>query len=369
MLRMGDIFKDYWISKLLFPKTVIVDKPGIIISKALSKFGRKEDKRRIIFHFEDIIANLQLETIKKLGKNKAGEIFYSLGKDITTRYMLVSDTKKIPSFLLPSAIKYVLEVFRAGGLSVADKINYDSKKKILILKGYNNMICRKSGLPEFSAGLVSGFLSYLMGKNIEAESKCKKCPESCLIIANEKLGLKHIPNLNQLKSLSHYTAFDILNTIDKKELNSFSDLLRFKKIKIGESGQYFADKMILPLESEILSLVVDYFNKINQLSLLKKGLIDGAEKLSKDIFLEQDNTKNKIKFLQNILSGLGWGISYFKKDNRKIVFNMKFGPKNKSSLIYQSFVVNGLLNQIFNKKFRYSKIKVYSPNNYEVVYS
>ena len=56
--------KDYILAKLFFPRLVIIDKPGIIISEAARKYGHVSSRKRIVFHFEDIIINLQLETMK-----------------------------------------------------------------------------------------------------------------------------------------------------------------------------------------------------------------------------------------------------------------------------------------------------------------
>jgi len=365
---MVESIKDYWLGKLLFPKTVIIDKPGVIISKTLSKYGGKENKRRIIFQFEDIIVNLQLETIKELGKEKAGKLFYQFGKDITTRYMLLSKAKKLPSFLLPSAIYYILDTFRAGGLSVAENVYYDNKIKSLILRGRNNMICRKSKLSEFTAGLVSGFFSFLVGENVEAEARCYDCPNGCVVVANKKIKEKYIPDFKRLESFQSDDSLDFLENIPNLREDSFSDLLRFKKIKIKESAQYFLDKMILPSESGNLGLIVDYFTRLNKASILKKALINGACELAEDILSNKMCISDKIKALSNMLSGLGWGVSYFKKDKDEVIFDMRFAPKNKYSFLYQALVVNGYLNSIFNKKFNIKKIKFAPPQTYRVVY-
>ena len=67
-MAFNDI-RDYLFNKLFFPKVVVIDKPGIIYNTVANKLSGKETKKRIVWYFEDVIVNLQLETIKKLDPN------------------------------------------------------------------------------------------------------------------------------------------------------------------------------------------------------------------------------------------------------------------------------------------------------------
>jgi len=189
--------RDYLFNKLFFPKVVRINRPGIIYNYVNTRFGGLGAKKRTIWHFEDIVVNLQLETIKELGEEKTQELFYKIGKDVATSYMLLSKTKKTASLFLPSIINYIFKTMVVGGFSVAEDIKYDHKKKSLILKGSNNMVCRKSRISSTTSGLVSGFISFLVEENIEAKAKCQKCPESCFIVANKNIKENYLVNLKE----------------------------------------------------------------------------------------------------------------------------------------------------------------------------
>ena len=88
----------YLFNKLFFPKVVIIDKPGIIINKTIGKFGKEGTKTRVIYIFEDIYSELQLETIKDLGKDKTDLLWYKIGKDVIIRYFFLAKMKKIYPF-------------------------------------------------------------------------------------------------------------------------------------------------------------------------------------------------------------------------------------------------------------------------------
>lgn len=57
--------RDFIFGKMFFPKVSVIDRPGIIISKASSRYGLRESKKRVVWYFEDNFADLQLETIDR----------------------------------------------------------------------------------------------------------------------------------------------------------------------------------------------------------------------------------------------------------------------------------------------------------------
>jgi hypothetical protein len=136
--------KRYVFDKLIFPKTFIVDKPGIIMNKTASKFNKEEILTRVIYTFEDLYSNLYLETVKKLGKEKTNLLWYKIGKDISTRYMLFMSANKIPKSLLPNVIEHIFDTFNSAGFSFAEKIKFEPDKKEFSSLGKNCIICRKT---------------------------------------------------------------------------------------------------------------------------------------------------------------------------------------------------------------------------------
>lgn len=181
--------KDYLFNKLFFPKVVKIDKPGIIYTISDRKFGNPGARKRIIWHFEDIVVNLILETVKELGKKKTQELWYKIGKDVGTRYLLLAKIKPLPLFILNHVIVYIFQSLKAGGFSLAEDIKYNSKKRSLVLRGNNNIICRKTKICT-AEGIISALFSFLNKENIEAEAKCENCPNGCLVVANKNIKEK-----------------------------------------------------------------------------------------------------------------------------------------------------------------------------------
>ncbi|HJX50130.1 hypothetical protein A3K73_05530 [Candidatus Pacearchaeota archaeon RBG_13_36_9] len=367
---MRDGFKDYWISKLLFPKTYIIDKPGIIISKTSSKYSNKEVKRRMIYDFEDIAANLQLKASKNLGQSEADRLFYKIGKDVAVRYMLLSKAKKSPSFLQNSLINYLFDNLKGGGFSLAENVTYNVKEMSLILKGKSNMICRKSKLSSFTSGLISGFVSFLTGENIEAESKCYDCPNNCIVIANKSIEERYIPDTQKLMPMENYNILNFPKFLmESEKYHTFNDLIKFGKVKVGSGKILFMGKALIPIEAGCLELVADYFVRINKKDLLVNALTESSEKLAEEFLKDKETISNKVKAIKIMLSAFGWGLADLKKYKKKIFFDFINAPINKYGFLYRASVVNGYINNIFNNNFRIERIDYPQNSNVKIVYS
>jgi DNA topoisomerase IB len=96
---MVENIKSYILNKLFFPKVVVIDKPGMFYSETSKKYGKSTSRKRQIWHFEDISVNLYLETAKRLGEEKAGELWYKIGKETSVGYLLFTKIKKMPNLL------------------------------------------------------------------------------------------------------------------------------------------------------------------------------------------------------------------------------------------------------------------------------
>ena len=357
---MSNSIRDYLFNKLFFPKVVTIDKPGIIYTVYDRKFGRPAAKRRIIYFFEDILVNLQLETVKVLGKERTSELWYKIGKEVGIGYLLQANIKKVPSFLLRSIIDYIFSSFRSAGMSVAEEINFCSEESSLVLKGRENMVCRKSKIPNFSEGIVSGIFGSIVGKNTEAEAICNECPYKCKIITNPKIKKEFTYRYKKLKLPEQYNKINFPQEMDlPKNIKSLSDLLNFKKISLDKLEKFcFKKQTILPCEAVLIDIAVTNYQEINKLELFKKSIVDGAKKIAEVILKDKYSIKEKIGALTSMLGGFGWGIPYFKRGRNKIYFEFLYPPYSISGYLYQAFVVNGYLNHIFDKKLELYDIKV-----------
>lgn len=354
---MTNNIKDYIFNKLFFPKVVTIDKPGIIYNIFSRKFGGRQTKR-VVLYFEDIIANLQLETVEVLGKQSTNDLWYKIGKDVGARYMLLGKSKKPPSYLLPIIIDYLLTGFSSTGFSITQKQKFNHKKRLLILKGYNNIICRKSEISDYFAGAISGLLSNLYGKNIEAEMRgCCNSNKSCKIVMSPNIKTKYIPDINEIKPSKSYNQLNFSYKERKylfKKTSSYSDLIKFKKIML-EPTMNFQNKTISVIEIGCLELIQYNYKKIGQEKLFIKGVTKGAEKLANELFIGIDN---KFKFIESMISGFGFGIPYYKKSKKEIEFNFIHAPITKFGFWYQVYVLNGFLNHYFDCKVHFKKIDI-----------
>ena len=141
-------------------------------------------------------------------------------------------------------------------------------------------------------------------------------------------------------------------------MNSFSELIKFKKIKLKEQGKlYFMGKLILPTTTEFLNIVAIHYLEINEKKILKKGVINGAERLASDILKYHKTRQDKIKAIKNMLCAFGWGIPYLRKVDNNLFFDIIHPPISKYGFLYQALVINGYLNHIFNAKLKIKNIK------------
>ncbi len=340
------------ISDLFLPKFGIIDRPGMIISRTSRRFGGQESQKRQIFYFEDTLANLQLETIKEIGKEKTAELWYRIGRDMGARYSLLSKARVVPKFLRPMVINFLVNMCSAAGLSIKS-IEYDNKNSSLILKSSDTLICRKSGIETFIPGVISSAMSILFGEKIEAKTECNNCNENCKIIASPEIKEKYTPNIEKLKPLENYNELNFPKEIRAQgKLYSFSDLINFKIARIDSSGRFYLNNSaLIPVEVGLSGIISEHYLNINYKHLLERGLIGGAEKTAKDI-LKSKATEDKLEELKGILCAFGWGIPYYKLSDEKITFNFVHPPITRFGFLYQALELNGFLNYIFGKKLK-----------------
>lgn len=372
MVDIGKKIISYTMNKLFFPKKIVIDKPGIIINELSRRYGGVKSRRRTVFFFEDPGANLQVKTTKELGKDNAAELWYKIGKNVGTRYMLLANPKKMPSFLLPQTIDYIFNALKSAGFSIFEKINYNYKKKSLVLEGKDNIICRKSKEGEVFAGITSGVLSFLLRENIEAKMYCKNCPNYCKIVANKEITFRYKPDFKKLMPLENYDELNFPKKVESiTKMYSFSDLFRFKKVWLDKSGKFcFKNKTISPATIGFQGLIADNYLAINKKEILEKGIVNGTKSLATDLLKDEKSTMDKIEALKIILCAFGWGIPHFKKENDRIIFSFVHIPVSKYSYLYYVFSIKGFLDHIFKKNFKIMKIeRKINPVLLKIVYS
>jgi len=347
--------RDYIFNKLIFPKVLIVDKPGIIINKSISKFGKEKARTRVVYHFEDIAVNLYLESIKKLGREKTDDLWYKIGKDGATRYLFSLRKKIIQEKLSKLILDQVFNTICGTGMTFAERFNYNLKEKSFTSEGRNCIICNKTKSSAFMAGIVSGILSSILKKNIEAESRCIDCPNKCKIIANLDIPKKYIPDMSDLIPDENYDSLNFPKNLNGSQDNkSFTDLLRFKVIRLNPQNNvfYFKDQVIVPSEIDVSNFSFKNYFKSGEEELFKSTVIKTSESIAKKILKDENNIKEKINFLKNMISAFGWGIAHFKGIDRKIIVYFEYPPVSRYGSLFHTYVINGYLNSVYNKKLK-----------------
>jgi len=353
---------NFLFSKILFPKKLVLGNPGVIINRFPRKYGGQKIAMRTIFYFEDISANLQLETISRLGKKRASEFFYILGKDLGARYLLHVRANRPSRLFLASIIEYVFLGFASSGLSLAESIDFDLKRKILVLQGSDNILCRKSKDGNIFAGLISSVFSFFIGQNIESKLYCDNCPHKCKVVLSPENRQRYVPKLEPLKYDDKYYQYNFPEKIaNLGNFRSFNDLLRFKKILLKEKGKYYLkDKNIVPAPIDFLGLISRYYPEHNYFYILKKGVIQGAESVIGGIIDLNTSLEKKLKSVLSILCALGWGIPHYSINPNEIKLVFLYPPSWENDFTYLSLILNGFLNKIFKKNFKIGGLGIYN---------
>jgi hypothetical protein len=346
--------------KVIFPKKIIIDTPGIIINRYVRKYG--SNQQRLIFFFEESIIQVQKSLKEKTKKNE--NIWYELGKQTALRYISLANAKAPSKYLIPFLINYLFTGLRSTGLSAATKITYDSKNKTIKFEGKNNMICRITKDPSFSCGVIAAFASFILNENMKCVSECR-CPNNCLLICSqdksEKLPIPPIidSNYNRLN-------FPKINTIKDKKHTSFADLIKFKYIEHSDKFKY-CKKIILPCDCGIINNIINVLEKEYK-NTIKKALIKSGKIIAEEI-LPKSEKISQINTVISIFCGLGWGIPNYKIKDNEITFIFKYPPITPHGFNYTAYELNGFLNYIYKKEVKLNKIEFQKMNlSYMITY-
>ncbi|NPE26664.1 hypothetical protein HNV12_01515 [Methanococcoides sp. SA1] len=348
-MGLKDIRK-HILENLFFPKKVVIDRPGVIINQIARRYSKIRVRHRIIFFFEDIVARVQLKTLEEIGAEKTNELWYKIGKDFGVRYLLLANAKRPPVFLTDDVLNYMLAGFRSGGFSVAENIFHDEKNKSLILEGGNNLFCRKSGIGACSSGLISAIFSFLHGENIEGlMTDCS--PDYSKIVLNPKWNSTYVPNISDIEPAKDYEKKNFSIASGSSKLASFREFVNFKKIKIDSFGKFnLMGKSVVPMECGFLGLMMRHYDDIGLGDFLRKLIIDFSREIAKDILNDIETYADKIKFVKNMFSALGWGILHIRKKEKCIFVDLLCPPVTRFNFTGSDLVLNGFLDVIFDKK-------------------
>jgi hypothetical protein len=210
------------------------------------------------------------------------------------------------------------------------------------------------------AGMVSGILSFLLNKNIEAKPLCENCP-MCKIIASPEIKQKYVPDLKELEPIKDYDKLNFpeeISSVDYSKFNSFTDLMNFKKIWIDKEKNIFCfqRKAIHPSEVSLIDIGIRNYYKIDKFALYKDVVIKTSEEIASEILKDQKKISGKIGMVNSILSAFGWGIPHYKEEGKKKTYEFVHPPMTQNNPSLRAFILNGYLNNIYNKQFEIKEV-------------
>ncbi|MBS3087394.1 hypothetical protein J4226_02255 [Candidatus Pacearchaeota archaeon] len=349
-------FKKFILRELIFPKTLIVDYPGVIINNTIRRFGKGNVRTRTSYYFEDIYSNLYLDSLREMGKEEADLLWYKIGKDSSLRYLLFLGDNKFSDNIVGLVLEHCLNTIRSTGFSFSGSFSYDSKKKFLKISGGKNVICRKTGSGSLVAGIVAGIMTYFQRENFEAEAFCGDCSNFCIVKSCPEIEMKYFPNIEELRPMKNYASLNFSFVNSSKNFNSFGDLVKFNKIYINndESKIFFLGKAVLTSEIGLGELFLKNYIQIGKLDLFERSVIKSSEVLFKDL-TENEDLEYKLKFVSNLISGFGWGIPHFKKRGNVVILFIVNPLRTRYGVSHIKYIINGFLNQMYGKNFKIKK--------------
>lgn len=356
---MVDNIKKYFFEKMIFPKRFIINKPGAIINRLGGRFNFSNNQMRSIFYFEDSIVFLQNETEKILNKTENYELWYNIGRDTMIRYILLGIKKRPPKFMINTVLQNIFLGFCTSGFTATRDFFYDPEKRVIILKGRDNIVCRKSKIPAQFCGGISALVSFLLNDSFYASTECNNCPCECKIIAKKIPGSGFNPNMEDMEIERDYSRLNFQeNSESLGVFNSFSDLMKFKKLKFDQDEKYsFMNHAVLATNSDLFGLIVYNFKKIGKYDFLKKTIPLISRKITDELLLDQTNIESKLSIVKNIISAFGLGIFYFERSENSIIIRLKNPPITKFGFDYHAFEIQGILESVFNNNLKLDKIE------------
>ena len=183
---------------------------------------------------------------------------------------------------------------------------------------------------------------------------------NCQIIINKRIEKKYIPIIKKLQPLSTYEKLNFpenIKVISKRY--SFRDFIRNGLVKLDESGKFiFNNVPIAPAEHGFFGIVYTHYSEIHKKKFLLRCLVRGAEKIAPMVLNKGKTIDGKLNFLVQIFCAFGYGIPYYKKEKNSILFNFVYPPISKyDDYLYTASILNGFLNNIYNKKANYKILK------------
>ncbi len=352
--------KKHFFRKFVFPRILIIDRPGLIVSKNFNNLNSRAHKMRVVYNFEDFYVNLYFDTLKKLGKEKTEKMWYKMGKDLGIRYFLFNGLTSFPFSKVTLALKYFQAMFIMIGMGFCKNLNYNISTKKYIFWGNNNIITRKTKNTSYIEGILAGVLSFITKENLESKGFYDEFSGEGKIIVDKKFPQRYSPDFLSLKIDSRYKFNFYQPNKITSNLHSFSDLLKFKIIQIDEGKKfYFGKYSLLPTEISLIEIIAKTYFDMGEGELFRRSTIKFIKNLCFDIFKNFGDANKKMKFFRNIISAFGFGEIYFRKEGNNIRVDFLNFIFTEFGLYYLKSFINGFVNYFYEGEYSFDFDKNY----------
>jgi hypothetical protein len=129
--------------------------------------------------------------------------------------------------------------------------------------------------------------------------------------------------------------------------------VKFNQIEILDNLTLFCDESLVSGEINFSGCIVRNYENCGLRDFLKRSVVLSSERKIKKILKARrlEKKRDKLKFIQNMMSGFGWGIPLCRLYKNKIIFDIILGANAKSnSFLFFALQLNGFLNAVFGRK-------------------
>jgi hypothetical protein len=369
---MGTLLVDWFIRNIVLPRYKNIKSPGFIVINFKPPKANEVYFRQVLFP-EDIVAKIETIFDRLNKKNKKNIIIlYNIGASLGYNFAKIFSVPNVNKNNRDEIEKYFKFAFKwnfSTWCKDAQITEFDLDNKIIKLELDEHIICRKNGKGYIlTEGAEAGFGKFLFCDNTmeTIQEKCQgRKDKICKTIwASENYFKEH--NIPYKKG---EVLFEIDNPLDEKIYNSIQkpryctkstyDLIKNKIFNINEGHITFKNEVFFDCTVLLYYLIEKYLptDKKSQEELFTLGLEYG-EKLAEH---------EKLEFIPQILSALGWGDTYITK-KETIIVQINYFPWSsiiKEGVEFYLFrgMLSGMITKVLNRKISFTKYEKMIKNN------
>ncbi|MBN1502350.1 hypothetical protein JW930_02300 [Candidatus Woesearchaeota archaeon] len=340
-----DSISELFVKNLLLPKTYIIDKPGIVISESTGHFSRS--KKRMLYCFEDTFVEMQKLTLEKIGFERTNKLYYNIGIAMGERLACLSNNKvRIPRQLLKQVIVKLFGIFSAYGVNRSEVIFQSDK---IIIRGSETLICRKTGIGSFYAGITAALIGSLMKKEVYAsKTKCCFNDSYCEIIIHIRSQSRKEEH-SEFAPCQHYYQYNFPKHIKYvRHVHSIKELIEFKQLTFSKQKQVFMNHTIFPLEVGLFGIFYYYYEKESLLDVFEAALVKSGRNLLKSFYLGKD--VSKMDAIEKIFSTLGNGVLFISCSSERAIVTCLYSPYSRYKPFFFAHLLQGFLDEATNRE-------------------